>query len=183
MALTLLATFPLVLTFPLVGNLIPRFSIKKVDFFTADGASAEVAERRKNALLAMQKRWASKYQQCLKFGSSLKTLISDVRFTSGRCFPPFNAVTNEYLDPSMALAKTDGASVVDIDGNSALDISGSYGVNVCGYESYKKFITAGWETAKDKGLYLGSLDETTLENIKMIQEVSGLGEVSFHMSG
>ena len=71
----------------------------------------------------------------------------------------------------------------DIDGNKALDISGSYGVNVCGYEAYKKFITAGWETAKDKGLYLGSLDETTLENIKMIQKVSGLPEVSFHMSG
>ena len=51
----------------------------------------------------------------------------------------------------MALAKTEGASVVDIDGNSALDVSGSYGVNVCGYEAYKKFITAGWETAKDKG--------------------------------
>ena len=34
-----------------------------------------------------------------------------------------------------------------------------------------------------KALYLGSLDETTLENIKMIQKVSGLPEVSFHMSG
>jgi len=54
---------------------------------------------------------------------------------------------------------------------------------VCGYEAYKQFITAGWAAAKDKGLYLGSLDETTLENIKMIQKVSGLGEVSFHMSG
>merc|ERR1719316_2143938 len=37
--------------------------------------------------------------------------------------------------------------------------------------------------AKDKGLYLGSLDEITLENIKMIKGISGLDEVSFHMSG
>ena len=73
--------------------------------------------------------------------------------------------------------------MVDIDNNSALDVSGSYGVNVCGYERYKTFIDAGWAAAKDKGLYLGSLDETTLENIKRIQEVSGLDEVSFHMSG
>jgi len=92
-------------------------------------------------------------------------------------------VVNEYLDPSMALAKTEGPTVVDIDGNKALDISGSYGVNVCGYEAYKQFITTGWASAKDKGLYLGSLDETTLENIKMIQKISGLPEVSFHMSG
>jgi hypothetical protein len=54
---------------------------------------------------------------------------------------------------------------------------------VCGYEAYKTFITAGWALAKDKGLYLGSLDETTLENIRMIKDISGLGEVSFHMSG
>jgi len=181
--LTLLATFPLTLSFPLVVNILPRFTIGAEKFFNADGASEEVAARRKKALEGLQKKWAAKYPQCLKFGSSLKTLISDVRFTSGRCFPPFNEVTNQYLDPSMALAKTEGASVVDIDGNSSLDVSGSYGVNVCGYESYKKFITAGWEMAKDKGLYLGSLDETTLENIRMIQKVSGLGEVSFHMSG
>jgi len=181
--LTLMATFPLTLSFPLVVNLIPRFAIKEKDFFAADGASPEVAEQRKSALEALKKKWEAKYPQCLEFGRSLKALISDVRFTSGRCFPPFNEVTNQYLDPSMALAKTDGPCVVDIDGNSSLDISGSYGVNVCGYEAYKRFITKGWQDAKDKGLYLGSLDKTTLENIQMIKEVSGLDEVSFHMSG
>jgi len=181
--LTLLATFPLTIIFPFVVNIIPRFHIQEKEWFVADGASDEVAARRKAALLALQKRWQEKYKQCLKFGADLKTLISDVRFTSGRCFPPFNQVTNQYLDPSMALAKTNGPNVIDIDGNSALDISGSYGVNVCGYERYKQFIEAGWETAKDKGLYLGSLDETTLDNIRMIQKISNLGEVSFHMSG
>ncbi|KAL3918071.1 MAG: hypothetical protein SGPRY_006152 [Prymnesium sp.] len=181
--LTLMATFPLTISFPFVVNLIPRFSIKEADFFSADGASPETAQRRRSALEQLQKRWAAKYPQCLRFGSSLKTLISDVRFTSGRCFPPFNEVTNKFLDPSMALAKTNGPCVVDIDKNESLDISGSYGVNVCGYEAYKKFITKGWEAAKDKGLYLGSLDETTLENIQMIRSVSGLDEVSFHMSG
>jgi len=183
LGVTLLATFPLTISFPLIVNILPRFHIGKQDFFTADGATSTVAATRKAALEGLEKRWSSKYAQCLQFGRSLKTLISDVRFTSGRCFPPFNEVTNSYLDPSMALARTDGPNVIDIDNNSALDISGSYGVNVCGYEAYKKFITAGWAMAKDKGLYLGSLDETTLENIKMIKQVSGLEEVSFHMSG
>jgi len=181
--LTLLATFPLQLTFPFVVDLIPRFAIEKSNFFNADGATPEVAAKREAALEKLKKGWQSKFKQCLDFGAELKTLISDVRFTSGRCFPPFNKVVNEYLDPSMALAKTNGPNVIDIDGNSAMDISGSYGVNVCGYEAYKGFITEGWAAAKDKGLYLGSLDKTTLENIKMIQEVSGQPEVSFHMSG
>lgn len=183
LALTIIASYPIVLTFPIVVNLIPRFTIKETDFFACDGATAETATKRKAALEALQKQWQSKYKQCLNFGESLKLLISDVRFTSGRCFPPFNNVTNQYLNPSMALAKTNGPNVIDIDGNSSMDISGSYGVNVCGYEAYKKFITEGWSHAKDKGLYLGSLDETTLDNIKMIQGISGLAEVSFHMSG
>ena len=181
--LTLAASYPLVLTFPLVVKLIPRFTIAEKDFFATDGATPAVAAQRRAALEALQKRWQSKFKQCLEFGETLKTLISDVRFTSGRCFPPFNNVMNNFLNPSMALAKTKGPEVIDIDGNAALDVSGSYGVNVCGYENYKKFIDAGWATAKDKGLYLGSLDETTLENIKMIQQISGLAEVSFHMSG
>ena len=174
---------PLVLTFPLVVKLIPRITIKEKDFFATDGATPDVAAKRRAALEALQKRWQSKFKQCLEFGETLKTLISDVRFTSGRCFPPFNNVMNQFLNPSMALAKTKGPEVVDIDGNAALDVSGTYGVNVCGYEQYKKFIDAGWAAAKDKGLYLGSLDETTLDNIKMIQQISGLAEVSFHMSG
>ena len=236
--ITLLATFPLQLTFPFVVDLIPRFAITAENFFKADGATPEVAARRKRSLEGLQKGWSTKFEKCLDFGKELKTLISDVRFTSGRCFPPFNQVVNEYLDPSMALAKTNGPEVIDIDGNKALDISGSYGVNVCGYEvrltlsltlrlahslahnlthsltlsltlasvatslpgvhgppnpnpspnpdpnqAYKGFMAKGWESAKDKGLYLGSLDETTRDNIKMIKAVSGLEEISFHMSG
>ena len=79
--LTLLATFPLQLTFPYVVDLIPRFSIAKTNFFNADGASAEVAERREKALEAMQAKWKKKYSKCLEFSTDLKTLISDVRFT------------------------------------------------------------------------------------------------------
>merc|ERR1711957_889937 len=109
--------------------------------------------------------------------------MSDVRFISGRCFPCFNEVVGSYLDPSMALAKTDRMHVIDIDGNSAMDISGSYGVNVCGYEKYKEFIEEGWQVAKDKGLFLGSLDSVVLDNIGRLRNISGHDEVSFHMSG
>merc|ERR1719272_2353077 len=110
-------------------------------------------------------------------------MMSDVRFISGRCFPCFNEVVGSYLDPSMALAKTDRMHVIDIDGNSSMDISGSYGVNVCGYEKYKEFIEEGWASAKNKGLFLGSLDNTVLDNIARLQKISGMPEVSFHMSG
>ena len=181
--LTVLATFPLALTFKYVSPFLPRFSIPESKFFDCDGATPAVAKQRKDALVALQAAWKKKYPKCLQFGQDLKQLISDVRFTSGRCFPPFNQVVNDYLDPSVALEKTNGPTIIDIDDNAALDISGSYGVNVCGYEAYKKFIDAGWAKARSKGLFLGSLDPITLENIKMLKTVSGLDEISFHMSG
>merc|ERR1719247_3642003 len=182
--LTLAATYPLAIVFPsVVSKILPKYVIGEDKFFDCDGCSKEVAQQRKDAIMELSEKWKSKYPKCNEFSKELKKMISDLRFTSGRCFPAFNEVVNSYLDPSTALAKTNGPNVIDIDGNSAMDISGSYGVNVCGYEAYKGFITEGWAAAKDKGLYLGSLDKTTLENIKMIQEVSGQPEVSFHMSG
>jgi len=181
--LTLTATYPLALTFKFASKILPKYVIGEDKFFTCDGASKDVGEQRKAALMELSERWKGKYPKCAEFSLELKKMISDLRFTSSRCFPAFNEVVNSYLDPSMALDRTEGVDVVDLDGNSSMDISGSYGVNVCGYEKYKEFIEEGWSHAKKAGLFLGSLDNTVLDNISMIREVSGHPEVSFHMSG
>jgi len=181
--LTLAATWPLALTFPYASQILPKYNISEDQFFNCDGASDEVAEKRRAALVSLSEKWKKKYPKCREFSEELKKMISDLRFTSARCFPAFNTVVNSYLDPSMALDRTDNVDVVDFDGNSSMDISGSYGVNVCGYEKYKEFIEEGWEKAKNKGLFLGSLDKTVLDNISELRKVSGQPEVSFHMSG
>lgn len=181
--LTIAATYPLALSFPIIKHLIPKYTLGEEDFFTCDGATPEVAKRRKNAIQELSAKWKKKYPKCQDFSAELKKMISDLRFTSNRCFPAFNQVIQKYLDPSMALERTEGVDVVDLDGNKSMDISGSYGVNVCGYETYKDFIEEGWSNAKKQGLFLGSLDNTVLDNIRMLREVSGQPEVSFHMSG
>jgi glutamate-1-semialdehyde 2,1-aminomutase len=181
--LTLAATYPLAIVFRFVSKIMPKYVIGEDRFFDCDGCSKEVAERRREKLRELSEKWKTKYPKCQEFSNELKNMISDVRFTSGRCFPAFNEVVNSYLDPSMALDRTEGVDVVDIDGNKSMDISGSYGVNVCGYEKYKDFIDEGWGKAKKAGLFLGSLDKTVLDNISMLREISGHPEVSFHMSG
>merc|ERR1719464_566995 len=181
--LTLACTYPLALTFKYASRILPKYSLDEEDFFSCDGASQETASRRKAALKELSDRWKAKYPKCHEFSVELKKMISDLRFTSGRCFPAFNGVVQSYLDPSMALDRTEGVDVVDFDGNSSMDISGSYGVNVCGYERYKEFIEEGWKTAKRQGLFLGSLDNTVLDNIARLRKISGQDEVSFHMSG
>jgi glutamate-1-semialdehyde 2,1-aminomutase len=181
--LTVAATYPLANIFPIVSKILPKYVIGEDKFFNCDGCSPEIAEKRKQAIMKLSENWKKKYPKCREFSAELKKMISDLRFTSARCFPAFNEVVNSYLDPSMALDRTEGVDVVDIDGNKAMDISGSYGVNVCGYEKYKDFIEDGWKSAKKAGLFLGSLDKTVLDNIRMLREVSGHDEVSFHMSG
>jgi len=182
-ALTLAATYPLALILPIAKHILPKYSITEDNFYDCDGCSTEVAQKRRVALKELSDKWKTKYPKCHDFSQELKKMISDLRFTSSRCFPAFNEVVQKYLDPSMALDRTEGVDVVDLDGNSSMDVSGSYGVNVCGYETYKEFIEQGWKTAKKAGLFLGSLDKVVLENISMLQKISGHPEVSFHMSG
>mmetsp|Transcript_37564 Transcript_37564/g.111459 ORF Transcript_37564/g.111459 Transcript_37564/m.111459 type:complete len:601 (+) Transcript_37564:45-1847(+) len=181
--LTLAATYPLALSFPIAKHILPKYALSEETFFKCDGCSEAIASRRESALKELSARWKKKYPKCQAFSEELKKMISDLRFTSNRCFPAFNGVVGQYLDPSMALDRTEGVDVVDLDGNSSMDISGSYGVNVCGYESYKEFIETGWSSAKKQGLFLGSLDKTVLDNIAALRKISGHDEVSFHMSG
>jgi len=181
--LTLAATYPLAIIFKYASQVLPKYSLAEGEFFSCDGCSAAVAERRRAALIELSEKWKKKYPKCQEFSLELKKMISDLRFTGARCFPAFNSVVQSYLDPSMALDRTEGVDVVDFDGNSFMDISGSYGVNVCGYERYKEFIEEGWSHARKQGLFLGSLDRTVLDNIAMVRKISGHDEVSFHMSG
>ncbi|CAE7326223.1 mycA [Symbiodinium sp. CCMP2592] len=113
--LTLVATYPLSLTFKFASQILPKYTIEEAEFFTCDGASPEVAERRKNSIKELSEKWKKKYPKCQEFSVELKKMISDLRFTSARCFPAFNGVVQKYLDPSMALDRTEGVDVVDLE--------------------------------------------------------------------
>ncbi len=74
-------------------------------------------------------------------------------------------------------------TVTDLDGNRFYDVTGSYGVNVFGYDFYKECIERGAEDARDLGPVLGAYHPLTAHNVRRLLEISGLDEVSFHMSG
>src|ERR1039458_6019175 len=71
----------------------------------------------------------------------------------------------------------------DLDGNRLYDLTGSYGVNVFGYEFYKECIERGSERVRGLGPVLGAYHPITADNVHRLREISGLDEVSFHMSG
>jgi len=73
--------------------------------------------------------------------------------------------------------------VRDLDGNDFHDLTGSYGVNLFGYDFYKECIAEGAERVAALGPVLGAYHPVLLDNVRHLQRISGLDEVSFHMSG
>jgi glutamate-1-semialdehyde 2,1-aminomutase len=73
--------------------------------------------------------------------------------------------------------------VTDLDGNVFYDLTGSYGVNIFGNDFYKECIEIGEKNAHALGPVLGSYHPAVADNVKRLCEISGLDEVSFHMSG
>ena len=71
----------------------------------------------------------------------------------------------------------------DLDGNILYDVAGSYGVNLFGYDFYKECIAAGAEQVRDLGPVLGAYHPIVAYNVERLRQISGLDEVSFHMSG
>ena len=73
--------------------------------------------------------------------------------------------------------------MTDLDGNVFYDLTGSYGVNVFGNDFYKECMRAGWARVEDLGAVLGSYHPVVAANVQRLRALSGLDEVSFHMSG
>jgi glutamate-1-semialdehyde 2,1-aminomutase len=56
-------------------------------------------------------------------------------------------------------------------------------VNVFGYDFYKECIERGTAQVRDLGPVLGAYHPVMAYNVRRIKEISGLDEISFHMSG
>src|SRR5262249_38483760 len=90
---------------------------------------------------------------------------------------------SRHLKIGALLRETSGVQVTDLDGNVAYDLAGSYGVNVFGYDFYKACVDAGVDRVRELGPVLGAYHPVVADNVRRLRTISGLEEVSFHMSG
>lgn len=167
-----------------IARLVPFFSYDEVRFYTSDGAPRAVVQRRRQAIRELQTNAEAKCARTLAHCRSIQGTVSDMRFTSRYRvpFPYSEQLPNCFKLGSMA-EETRGSQVRDMDGNWRYDLSGSYGVNVFGYDFYKQCMDEGIAKTKDLGPVLGAYHPLIAENVDIIRQVSGLDEVSFHMSG
>ncbi len=166
-----------------LARLVPFYEYPAGDALRVDGAPAEVVARRQAGIARLRQalnQRAPKTRQALE---ALESAVSDVQFTRRNRAPfQFRSLAANLPAGGMAGA-TRGPEIADLDGNWLLDVGGSYGVNLLGNDFYREAIERGVERARALGPVLGPYHPVIAENVALLRQVSGLDEVSFHMSG
>src|SRR5258708_3104354 len=67
--------------------------------------------------------------------------------------------------------------------NALCGVAGSDGVNLLRYDFYKECIERGLERVPTLGPVLGAYHPVVADNVARLTRLSGMDEVSFHMSG
>jgi glutamate-1-semialdehyde 2,1-aminomutase len=164
--------------------LVPFYEYGEDRIFRADGAPEEVAATRREGFMRLSGLFAQRFAVTAARTSELASSISDLQFTSRYRVPfQFSRFVREHFKTGSLLESSTGPMVTDLDGNQFFDLTGSYGTNLFGYDFYKECIRRGSERVQELGPVLGAYHPIIAYNVRRLKEISGLDEVSFHMSG
>lgn len=167
-----------------MARLIPSYEFDISDFFRTDGAPGEVATRRQDGFFRLAALYQHRFAKSKQATAEAATQISDLQFTQSYRVPfQYSRLVRENLGAGAFLQASSGVTVTDLDGNVFYDLTGSYGVNIFGHDFYKECIEIGEKRAHALGPVLGAYHPSVAENVRRLCEISGLDEVSFHMSG
>jgi glutamate-1-semialdehyde 2,1-aminomutase len=167
-----------------LARLLPFYEYDESRFFTCDGPPPEVAAQRRTAFESLGSRLQDRSPRTRAATEAATPIISDLQFVSRYRVPfQFSRLVRQRLGAGVFLERADGVTVTDLDGNVSYDLAGSYGVNVFGYDFYRSCIEAAVDRARDLGPVLGSYHALVADNARRLCAISGLDEVSFHMSG
>ena len=167
-----------------VARLIPHYEFDIDDFFRSDGAPSAIATQRQDGFFRLASLYEQRYPKGRALTKEAAERISDLQFTRAYRVPfQYSRLVQEYLGSSSFVESSSGVTVTDIDGNLFYDLTGSYGVNIFGNDFYKECIAKAEARAHKLGPVLGTYHPSVADNAKRLCEISGLDEVSFHMSG
>jgi glutamate-1-semialdehyde 2,1-aminomutase len=167
-----------------VARLVPPVEYGEEQFFSTDGAPAEVVATRQRGFQRLRAQLREKSPRTLEASRALADSISDVSFVNRYRVPfPYARFVSEQLPVGCIRDASDGARVRDLDGNWSYDLGGDYGVNLFGHAFYKKAIERGVQRAGELGPVLGAYHPVIADNVERLKRISGMDEVSFHMSG
>jgi glutamate-1-semialdehyde 2,1-aminomutase len=166
------------------ASLVPLYEYDESRFFQTDGAPENITAARRAGFMRLSKLFAERFKKTAELTGEIAGGVSDLQFTSRYRVPfQFSAYVRQHFKSGTFLESSSGVTVADLDGNRLYDLTGSYGVNVFGYDFYKECIERGAERVRDLGPVLGAYHPVTAYNVRRLLQISGLDEISFHMSG
>ena len=168
----------------LLAKWVRTYQYQGDEVYGCDGAPPEIIVQRKEGFEQLSQRLAARSPRTRELGLQLESAISDLQFTNAYRVPfQFRDLARDKLAVGAVATATSGTKIQDLDGNWSYDASGSYGVNLLGYDAYKSFMERGIARVRELGPVLGPFHPLVLENAALLKQISGLDEVSFHMSG
>ncbi|ARN82372.1 aminotransferase class III-fold pyridoxal phosphate-dependent enzyme [Methylocystis bryophila] len=167
-----------------LASFLPFYQYDETRFFCCDDASPEVAAQRRAGFMRLAEVYRERFAATSRLGAEAAQSISDMQFTERYRTPfQFSGYVARHLPSGAFLSASSGVTLTDLDGNVFHDLAASYGVNVFGNDFYKETIAEGAADARALGPVLGAYHTAIVDNVRMLREISGLDEISFHMSG
>jgi glutamate-1-semialdehyde 2,1-aminomutase len=167
-----------------VAALVPGYAYDEQRFFGSDGAPPAVQARRREGFMRLAAVLCERHAKSIAMTAAAREGISDLQFTGAYRVPfQYSDFLRQHLKVGSFVASSAGVTVTDIDGQRFYDLTGSYGVNVFGADFYKQCISEGSQRAASLGPVLGNYHPAVAWNQEQLRRISGLDEVSFHMSG
>jgi glutamate-1-semialdehyde 2,1-aminomutase len=164
--------------------LVPFYDYDERRFFCSDDPPDAIAARRRAGFTRLAELYRARFAETIKRTAEVTDAISDLQFTERYRVPfQYSRMVRRHLQCPAFVQSSAGVMLTDLDGNQFYDLTGSYGVNVLGYDFYKQAIARAVERVGELGPVLGPYHPVIAENVTRLKEISGLDEVSFHMSG
>jgi glutamate-1-semialdehyde 2,1-aminomutase len=164
--------------------LVPFYEYGEPVFFRTDGAPDDIAAARRAGFMRLAEMSADRFKKTAALTREIAASVSDLQFTSRYRVPfQFSRFVRQHFKPAAFAEVSSGVTVTDLDGNRLYDLTGSYGVNVFGYDFYKECIERGAKRVRALGPVLGAYHPVIAHNVRRLLQISGLEEISFHMSG
>jgi glutamate-1-semialdehyde 2,1-aminomutase len=167
-----------------LAALVPFYEYDEARFFCCDDAPADVVARRRAGFARLSELYRERFAKTIQATADVAEGISDLQFTAAYRVPfQFSRYVRRHLKAGAFVQSSSGVTLTDLDGNRFYDLTASYGVNVFGYDFYKDCLERAQRRVRALGPVLGPYHPLIADNVRRLKEISGLDEVSFHMSG
>ena len=167
-----------------LAGMLPSYRYSDEEVLGVDGAPEDIVARRQRAFDVLVAEIGARFPKSLQQGADVASGLSDLQFVSAYRIPyQFRNLATKGLKIASFVQSTDGVTLTDLDNNRFYDLTGSYGVNLFGNDFYKECIDEGADAVRALGPVLGSYHPVVCDNVVRLKRISGMDEVSFHMSG